>query len=232
MPLRELSQLNLPNVAKHNTSFLINYYTKKQYIFYKKIKNSNFTLEQTRDTRYIPLPLTIPLAHILTNESNSKKDIRIDTYAHTHANTHTHTQNNVAHIYEETRNHLITIPIGRLKWLWKQYTQLQNRPHRSIPPTQPFETKIVWLYQRYKYRIPKNDPLKYSNYSIPKIILDDITTSINITHLYFSLPIPCSILIKESYLPFSRDKIFGDIRVIRKVNWSFPHFDPHFRNQV
>ena len=116
MPQRELFPLNLPNVIEHNTSLLVNYYTKKQHTFYRNIINANFTLEQNRDTGY-----TIQ------------------------------TQNNVAHIYEEIGKYLITIPMDRLKWLWKQYIQSQNRPHGLIPLTQLFETKIVWLYQRYIY---------------------------------------------------------------------------------
>ena len=65
--------------------------------------------------------------------------------------------------YEDNDRHLITIPKTRLLWLWKQYHQAKNTPHSLEPPTQSFETKIVWLYQRYKYRIPKNDPLKRAN---------------------------------------------------------------------
>ena len=204
MPQRELFPLKLPNVIKHNTSLLVNYYSKKQYTFYRNIINANFTLEQNRDTRYIPPSLIIPLAHILINECNPKKDIKVDTCT-------IQIQNDAAHIYEETEKYLITIPTDRLKWLWEQYTQSQNRPNGLIPPTQSFETEIVWLYQRYKYRIPKNDPFKYSHHSIPKILLDYITTSFNITHSYFSSPAICSILIKEFYSPFSKDKIFGSI---------------------
>ena len=107
---------------------------------------TNFTLEKNRDSRYIPPPLIIPLTHILINECNPEKDIKVDTYS-------IQTQNDVAHIYKEIRKYLITILIDRLKWLWKQYTQLQSRSHGLISPIQSFETKIVWVYQRYKYRI-------------------------------------------------------------------------------
>ena len=93
----------------------------------------------------------------------------------------------------------------------EQYIQSQNKPNGLIPPIQSFETEIVWLYQTYKYKIPKNDSLKYSHHSIRKILLDHITTSFNITHSYFSSLVTCSTLIKEFYSPFSRDKIFGSI---------------------
>ena len=199
---REIFPLNLLHVIEHNTSLLVNYYSNKQHTFYRDIINANFTLEQNRDTRYIPPPLIIPLVHILINECNPEKDIKVNTCT-------IQIQNDTAHIYKEIGKHLITIPIDRLKWLWKQYIQSQNRPNGLIPPTQLFETEIVWLYQRYKYRTPKNDPLKYSHHSIPKILFDHITTNFNIIHSYFSSLVTCSTLIQEFYSPFPRDKIFG-----------------------
>ena len=200
IPQKEIFLLNLPHVIEHNTSLLVNYYSNKQHTFYRNIINANFTLEQNRDTRHIPPPLIIPLAHISINECNLEKDIKIDICT-------IQIQNDTAHIYEETGKSLKTIPMDRLKWLWKQYTQLKNIPNGLIPPTQSFETEIVWLYQRYKYRISKKDPLKYSHHSIPKILLDHITTSFNITHSYFSSPVICSTLIQIFYSPFSRDNI-------------------------
>ena len=122
MPQREIFLLNLSHVIKHNTSLLVNYYSNKQHTFYRNIINANFTLEKNRDTRHIPLPLIIPLAHISINECNLEKDIKIDTCT-------IQIQNDTAHIYEEIGKHLITIPIDRLKWLWEQYTQSQNRPN-------------------------------------------------------------------------------------------------------
>ena len=113
MPQRKLFLLNLPNVVEYNTSLLVNYYTKKQHTFYTNIINANFSLAQNRDTRYILLQLIIPLAHISTNEYNPERDIKVDTYT-------IQIENDVAHIYEETGKYLITIPIDRLKWLWKQ----------------------------------------------------------------------------------------------------------------
>ena len=91
-----------------------------------------------------------------------------------------------------------------------------------------FETEIVWLYQRYKYRTPKNNPLKYSHHSIPKKLLNHIITHFNITHSYFSSPVTCSTLIQEFYSPFSRDKIFGSIGHAFSYKWkgigyAYPH---------
>ena len=148
----------------------------------------------------------------MINECNPEKDIKVNACT-------IQIQNDTAHIYEETGKYLITIPIDRLKWLWKQNTQSQNRPNGLIPSIQPFETKIVWLYQRYKYRTPKNDPLKYLHHSIPKILLDYITTKFNITHSYFSSPVTCSTLIQEFYSPFPRNKIFGSIGHAFSYKW-------------
>ena len=95
MPQREIFPLNLPHIIEHNTSLLVNYYSKKQHIFYRNIINANFTLEKNRDTRYIPRPLIIPLAHISINECNPEKDIKVNTCT-------IQIQNDTAHIYEET----------------------------------------------------------------------------------------------------------------------------------
>ena len=70
---------------------------------------------------------------------------------------------------------------------------------------------MVWLYQRYKYRIPKNDPLKLAQYTIPTPILNSFTTSFNISHSYFSSPVTCPTQLNQFYSPFSRDKIFGSL---------------------
>ena len=84
------------------------------------------------------------------------------------------------------------------------------------------------LYQRYKYRIPKNNPLKYSHHSLPKTLLDHIITSFNITHSYFSSPVTCSTLIQKFYSPFLRDKIFGSIGHAFSYKWKgIGYVHPH-----
>jgi hypothetical protein len=70
---------------------------------------------------------------------------------------------------------------------------------------------MVWLYQRYKYHIPKNDPLKLAQYTIPTPILNFLITSFNINQSYFSSPVTCPIQLNQFYSPFSQDKIFGSI---------------------
>ena len=88
------------------------------------------------------------MAHISINNCNPESDIE------TTINT-IQTHFDVAHIYEDNGRHLTTIPKTRLHWLWKQYQLAKNTPHGLEPPTQPFETKMVWLYQRYKHHILK-----------------------------------------------------------------------------
>ena len=152
------------------------------------------------------------LIHISVNECNSSKDIN------TNQNT-IQIKDEMTHLYDETGKHLITIPITRLKWLWDQYSKAKDSPHGLTPPTQPFETEIIWLYQRYKYRIPKTDPLKLAQYSLPKILLDHIIASFNITHTYFSSPVTCSTQIDKFYSPFKRDKIFGSMGQAFSYKW-------------
>jgi hypothetical protein len=76
------------------------------------------------------------------------------------------------------------------------------------------------LYERYEYRIPKIDPLKYLHYILPKNISKHITTSFNITHSYFLSPITCSTQINTFLSPFLIDVIFGSRGLTFKHKWS------------
>ncbi len=145
-------------------------------------------------------------------ECNPEKDIT------TVKNT-IQTQNEVTHIYEDTGRHLITIPTTRLKWLWQQYNKAIYSTHGLVLPTQPFETEVVWLYQRYKYKIPKKDPLKASQHTLPQCLLDSITKTFNISHSYFSSPVTCSTHITQFYSPFARDKVFGSLGTAFQYKW-------------
>ena len=79
----------------------------------------------------------------------------------------------------------------------------------------------------------KNNPLKYSHHSIPEILLDHITTSFNITHSYYSLPVTCSTLIKDFYSPFSRNKIFGSIGHAFSYKWKgIGYVHPHNKEEA
>ena len=154
------------------------------------------------------------------------------------ANTNTiQTQFDVAHIYEDNGRHLITIPKTRLLWLLKQYQHAKHTPHGLEPPTQTFETEIVWLYQRYKYRIPKNDPLKGAQYTIPTQILDSLTTTFNINHSYFSSPVTCPTQFTQFYSPFPRDIIFGSLgkafeRKWKGIGYAHPHNETDLQQAI
>jgi ribonuclease HI len=130
-------------------------------------------------------------------------------------------------------NHLITITKNRLEWLWYQYTTNSNTQHQLDPPRQTFVTEVIWLYERYKYHIPKTDPLKKSHYTIPTEILDQITTLFNIKTSYFSSPVTCSTLINTYYSPFQRDSIFGSKGTAFKHKWidnGYAH--PHNKENI
>ena len=127
-------------------------------------------------------------------------------------------------------NHLITIPKTRLEWLWNQYNINSNSHHQLDPPCQPFETRIIWLYERYKYQIPNIDPLKKSHYTLPIEILEQITILFNIKTSYFSSPITCSILVNNYFSPFQRDSIFGSKGTTFFLKWTGIGY-AHLHNQ-
>ena len=183
LPQKDLFPWNNQNTINHNILLLTQYYTHKQNQYFTNILQSNFNEEQTRDSRYIPPPQIIPLCHISINECNPDNDIACTQNI-------IQSQRGVSHIYNNDGRHLTTIPEVRLQWLWKQYQNALNKPHNLEPPTQTFEQEVAWLYQRYKYRMPKNDPLKLSQYTLPNTILEHILNSFHITHSYFSSPVP------------------------------------------
>jgi hypothetical protein len=78
--------------------------------------------------------------------------------------------------------------------------------------------------------MPKKDPLKLSQYTLPNPILEHIIDSFQITHSYFSSPITCPISLRQFSSPFPRDKIFGSIGTTFQHEWigngyAHPHTD-------
>ena len=201
-----------PQVIEHNIRLLKEYYTNHQHTYYKNLIHIHFTPTQTKDTRFIPSPTILSHIQISITECNPERDINVLT------NT-IQTQNELAHIYDDTGRYLTTIPTTRLKWLWHQYNKNTHNTHRLVPLTQTFEKKIVWLYQRYKHKTPK-DPVKESHHTLPQPLLDSITKTFNITHSYFSSPITCSTHITQYYSPFTRDKIFGSLGTTFQYKWN------------
>lgn len=203
MPQRTLFPLNQPLAIAHNLKLLKEYYTKYQHNHYTNIINSHFTLVQTRDTIFIPPPTNMPHIHISIIECNLERDIAT-------TNNTIQTQNDIIHSYDDTCKYLVTIPTTRLEWLWKQYHNANHNTHGLVSHTQPFETELIWLYQRYQYKHPKN-PLKRAQHTLPHNILDSLTKTFNVSHLYFSSPVTCSTHITQIHSPFASDKVFGSL---------------------
>ena len=184
LPQRDLFPWENQNTINHNILLLTHYYTRKQHLYCTHILNSKFHDAQLRDTRHIPPLQVTPLCHIHINECNPDNDIG-------RTQPTIQSQHGVLHIYDADGRHLITISEHRLQWLWEQYHNALHLSHNLEPPIQSFEQEVAWLYQRYKYKIPKNDPLKFSQYTLPHDILQNIIDSFQITHSHFSSPVTC-----------------------------------------
>jgi hypothetical protein len=215
-----------PNITEHNLILLKKFYLTQQHKHYQNKIEQNFYQIQSKDTRYIHESLQLPLVQINLYECNPDTDI--DTPKPT-----IQIIQDKALIFTNKGNHLITIPKNRLEWLWNQYNTNSNTHQQLDPPRQPFETEIIWLYERYKYRIPKTDLLKKSHYTIPTEIVDQIISLFNIKTSYFSSPVTCSILINTYYSPFQRDSIFGSRGTAFKHKWlgnGYAH--PHNKENI
>jgi hypothetical protein len=145
---RELFPLNMPTVINHNLKLLKQYYTEYKNKKYHIIIQTHTTIGQNKDTRYIPPPPITPYIKTSIIECNADRDI--DTNKCTIV-----TQNDITHIYNDTGKYITTIPTTRIKWLWQQYNNNKYNTHRLTPAIQPFETEIVWLYQRYEHKTTK-----------------------------------------------------------------------------
>jgi hypothetical protein len=212
---------NKPNIANHNLILLKQFYLTKKNNHYSNIIEKNFHQPQSKDTRYVHKPLNLPLIQINLHECNPDKDIKT-------------TQPTIqiicdeAHIFTDIGNLLITFPKTRLEWLWKQYSTNLEIQHQLDPPRQPFTTEIIWLYKRYKYRFPKTNPLKRSQYTLPLEILDLLIETFKITTSYFSSPVTCSTKINTFYSPFQRDSIFGSQGLAYSHKWqNIGYAHPH-----
>ena len=144
---------NKPNITDHKLRLLKQFYLAQQHKHYHNTIEKNFHQIQSKDTRYIQEPLQLPLVQIQLSECNHDTDIN------TMESTIQIIQDK-ALIFTNIGNHLITISKKRLGWLWNQYNTNLNVHHQLDPPCQSFETKVIWLYERYKYQIPKTYSLK------------------------------------------------------------------------
>jgi hypothetical protein len=155
-------------------------------------------------TKYILPPLALPLIHISTEECHPSRDI--NTTQPTIILTH-----NQAHIYQDNGKYLLTIPITRLQWLWIQYHFAQQQPQFLEPPLQSFEMEVMWLYQRYNYKVSWKNPTATFHYNLPILLQFFFHTTFNITHSYFSSPITCSTTLTKFFSTFPRDIVFGSL---------------------
>jgi hypothetical protein len=195
---------NKPNITNHNLTLLKQFYLTQQHKHYSNIIAKNFHQPQSKDTRYNPdkdINTTQPTIQIIGDE---------------------------AYLFTDTGKLLITISKTRLEWLWKQYNTNLSTQHQLDPPRQPFTIEIIWLYERYKYRIPKTKPLKKSQYTLPLEILDLIIETFKITTSYFSSLVTCSTKINNFYSPFQRDSIFGSKGLAYSHKWqNIGYAHPH-----
>jgi hypothetical protein len=217
---------NKPDITEHNLILLKQFYLTQHHNHYQELIEKNFYQIQTKDIRHIHEPLQLPHVQINLNKCNLDTDIDI-------------TQPTIqiiqdkALIFTNKGNHLITIPKTRLEWLWNQFNTNYNKQHQLDLPCQAFVIEVIWLYERYKYRIPKTDPLKKSHYTIPTEILDQLITIFNIKTSYFSLPVTCSTLVNTYYSPFQRDSIFGSRGTAFKHKWTVNGYaHPHNKENI
>ena len=178
LPLHKLFPWKDLNPISPNLLPFIQYYKRKQHINFSILINVHFTWEQPKDSKYILHPIFLPLICISTNEYNPKNGMGTNTST-------IQLQHDCAHIYKQHDKHLITIPINKLQWLWLQYNNTINKNITLNLPPHSFETKIIWLYQRYKYHTSKNDPSSNNQYIVPLPIVTYLITNFNITHFYF-----------------------------------------------
>ena len=139
---------------------------------------------------------------------------------HYHRNSHhNYWRRTSPHIWRQWKTPLLN-PNPQTTMVMNQYHNNLQVPTNIEPSIQTFETEIVWLYQRYKYRIPKNDPLKLTQYTLPTPILDHVIDTSNIKHSYFSSPATCSTKINQFYSPFKWDQIFRPLGDAFDHKWS------------
>jgi hypothetical protein len=191
-----------PAVRTHNLTLLTHYYTQNQHCTYTNLITTHFLPEQPRDTKYILPPLALPLIHISNEECHPSRDI--NTTHRTISIIH-----NQAHIYQDNGKYLLTIPITRLQWSWTQYHFAQQQPQFLEPPLQPFEMEVMWLYQRYNYKVSWKNPTATLHYNLPIPLQIFLHTTFNTTHSYFSFI--CSTTLTKFFFPFPRDVVFGSL---------------------
>lgn len=102
-------------------------------------------------------PLKIANVKISTQEHNLDKDILTNKPI-------MQIQASMSNIYNHNTKYIATLNIERLQWLWNQFSHdnLLHLTNFLQPPSPDFETKILWLVQRYITTLPKKKLKKYT----------------------------------------------------------------------
>jgi hypothetical protein len=77
----------------------------------------------------------------------------------------------------------------------------------------------MWLYQRYNYRVSRNNPTDTLHYILPIPLQNILHNIFNITHSYFSSPLICSTTLTKFFSPFHRDIVFGLLGNAFQYKW-------------
>jgi hypothetical protein len=75
------------------------------------------------------------------------------------------------------------------------------------------------LYQRYNYRVSRNNPTDTLYYTLPIPLQKNLHNTFNITHSYFSSPLTCSTTLTKFFFPFHRDIVFGSLGNAFQHKW-------------
>ena len=67
--------------------------------------------------------------------------------------------------------------------------------------------------------MPKINPLKLAQFTLPTLILEQLLLTFNITHSYFSYPITCPTILNRLFSPFPRNKVFGSLKDAFSCKW-------------
>jgi hypothetical protein len=173
---------------------------------------------QWKDNKFIHPPLHITNLKLSIQECNPDKNIQVNQPT-------IQIQNSEANIYDQRTNYMATITTERLQWLWNQFSYDHFLQTTKIlqPPSQNFETKILWLIQRYIIILPKRKPKniqpKNMHLTIHPTITKTLIESLKFKHSYYSSPFTCPTQFTQYHSSHNGDIIFGSIGYAQTSRW-------------
>ena len=202
---------NLLTIIQYNNNLLAQTMTKTYTTYLIHV--------QTKDKKFIQPPFKITNLTTSIQECNPDKDILV------HKPTiQIHTT--IANVYDQNGNYIATINIDRLQWLWNQFTH-NNQQHLTNflhPPSQDFETKVLWLLQRSVTILSKKKPKIIQPQNLHQTLHPDIIktliTTFQITHTYYSSSLTCPTQLTQFHSPYNRDIIFGSLGHAKSSKWT------------